>query len=104
MSDSDLNTFIHQLPKAELHVHLEGAIAPGTVLELAQRHKMQDTLPAQNEADLQKWFTFTDFDHFVGIYVTIQNLLRTPEDFALITYRLGEDMARQNIRYREATF
>ncbi|MCB2178747.1 adenosine deaminase [bacterium] len=104
MTNHELTTFIHQLPKAELHVHLEGAISPGTVLELARRHNMMDTLPADDVSGLQKWFTFTDFDHFVGIYVTIQDLLRTPEDFALIAYRLGEDMARQNIRYREATF
>lgn len=104
MPDNELISYIHQLPKAELHIHLEGAIAPDTVLELARRHNKLDTLPADDETGLQKWFSFTDFDHFVSIYVTIQDLLRTPEDFALIAYRLGEDMAKQNIRYREATF
>ncbi len=104
MDKTELKTFIQKLPKAELHVHLEGAIAPDTVLELAQRHKMTESLPAKEVAGLKKWFAFSDFDHFVQLYVTIQNLLRTPEDFALIAYRLGADMARQNILYREATF
>ena len=103
MDKSELQEFIQKLPKAELHIHLEGAIAPDTLLELARRNKMLDLLPYQKEAELKDWFRFSDFDHFVSIIVTIQDLLRTPEDFALIAYRLGEDMARQNILYREAT-
>lgn len=96
--------FIQALPKAEIHVHLEGAIQPETVLRLARRNKKLADLPANNVAGLRRWFTFTDFPHFVQIYLTIQNLIRTPEDFELITYELGADMARQNIRYSEATF
>jgi len=104
MQQQELSNFIHQLPKAELHIHLEGAVAPSTVLELANRHHMQDTLPSQKVDELQKWFRFTDFNHFVVIYMTIQALMRKPDDFALIAYKLGEDMADQNILYREATF
>ena len=55
-------------------------------------------------AGLQEWFIFTDFPHFVQIYFAISNLLRTPEDFALIVHECGADMAAQNIRYRELTF
>lgn len=104
MDTHELKAFIQALPKAELHIHLEGAIEPETVLQLAKRHKMLDRLPAADAAGLREWFTFTGFDHFVGIYLTIQDLLRTPDDFALIAYQLGADMAAQNIRYREATF
>lgn len=102
---SDLTAFIQAMPKAELHIHLEGAIQPETMLQLAQRHshRRHDTLPGHTVADLRTWFTFTDFPHFVQIYVTIQDLLRTAEDFALIAYECGADMARQNIRYRELT-
>ncbi|MCA9972430.1 MAG: adenosine deaminase [Anaerolineales bacterium] len=99
----DLTTFIANMPKAELHIHLEGAIQPGTLLKLARQHNRVDALPGDTEAALRRWFTFTDFPHFVRIYVTIQDLLRTAEDFALITYECGADMARQNIRYRELT-
>ena len=104
MNTQELKDFIQALPKAELHIHLEGAIEPETVLELAKRHKMLDRLPSTEVAGLREWFTFTGFDHFVGIYLTIQDMLRTPDDFALIAYQLGADMAEQNIRYREATF
>lgn len=96
--------FIRAMPKAELHVHLEGAIQPETLLELARRHQRLDALPATDLAGLRRWFTFTDFPHFIQIYLTISDLLRTPDDFALIAYACGADMAAQNIRYRELTF
>ncbi len=104
METDTLDTFIHNLPKAELHVHLEGAMGPQTVLELARRNKKLDRLPAQDIPGLRKWFTFADFSHFIQVYLAIQDLLCTPDDFALIAYELGADMAAQNILYREATF
>ena len=103
MLSPELANFIRAMPKAEIHVHLEGAIQPETVLELARRHNKLEALPAADVAGLRQWFTFTDFPHFVNIYMTLQDLLRTAEDFALIAYECGADMAAQNIRYREAT-
>lgn len=94
---------IQTMPKAELHIHLEGAIQPETLLKLAQRHQMTNHLPGDNLATLRRWFTFTDFPHFVTIYLTIQDMIRTAADFALIAYENGADMAAQNIRYREIT-
>lgn len=103
-ASQELRHFIHSMPKAELHIHLEGSIQPATLLELAQRHGRERDLPCQDEPGLRAWFTFAGFRHFVEIYMTISSLLRTPEDFALITYACGADMAAQNIRYREVTF
>lgn len=99
----ELETFIEQMPKAEIHIHLEGAIQPETVLQLAQRHNMLHLLPGEDAAALRQWFTFTNFPHFIEIYMTIQQLIRTAEDFALIAYENGRDMAAQNILYRECT-
>lgn len=96
-----INTFIHHMPKVELHIHLEGAIEPATLLRLAERNGAP--LPADTVEGLQSWFTFRDFGHFIEVYLTIQNCLRSADDFSLIAYELGADMARQNIRYREAT-
>ncbi len=95
--------FIAALPKSELHIHLEGTIDPVAILELARRHNRLDALPSTDLAALQAWFTFTDFLHFVRVYMVICELLRTPEDFAYIVHRCGADMAAQNIRYREIT-
>lgn len=103
MTTPDLADFIKRLPKAELHVHLEGAIAPETVLTLAQRNNLEDKLPAQDVEGVRRWFQYQDFDHFISIIITVQDLIRTPDDFSLIAYQLGADMARQNILYREAT-
>jgi adenosine deaminase len=89
------------MPKAELHIHLEGAIEPATLLRLAERNRV--ALPADTVEGLQSWFTFSNFAHFVDIYLAIQSCLRSADDFSLIVYELGADMARQNIRYREAT-
>ena len=91
------------MPKAEIHIHLEGSIAPETLLTLAERHDRLDTLPGTDIQSLRDWYVFRDFPHFVVIYGTIMNLLRSTEDFELVAYQCGADMAAQNIRYREIT-
>jgi adenosine deaminase len=97
-----LETFIRAMPKVELHVHLEGAIQPETLLTLARRNRVQ--LPADTVPGLRTWYTFTSFDHFVEIYLTISNCIRTPDDIELITREFLAGQAAQNIRYTEATY
>ena len=103
-TETILTDFIQAMPKAELHIHLEGSIRPETVLELARRHRRTELLPSTDLEILRQWFAFTSFNHFLKIYLIIQDLLRSPEDFALVTYECGADMAAQNILYREVTF
>jgi aminodeoxyfutalosine deaminase len=102
MTEQLLN-FIAALPKAELHVHLEGTIGPATLLELAARHQSLTLLPFQDEQNLSKWFQFTDFPHFIEVYLTISQMIRTAEDFCLVVERYAETMVRQHIRYAELT-
>lgn len=102
--DPDLRAFIHEMPKAEIHVHLEGSIRPRTLLELAERYQDSHQLPATDLEGLRDWFRFVDFLHFIDVYLAISDLLRTPDDFAFIVHACGRDMAEQNIRYRELTF
>jgi aminodeoxyfutalosine deaminase len=94
--------FVREMPKVELHVHLEGSIRPTTLLTLAERNGV--ALPASDLADLREFYRFTDFDHFIEIYFTISRCLQTVSDYRLIAYEFGADMARQNIRYAEVTF
>ena len=96
-----IRTFIAEMPKAELHVHLEGAVLPETLLELARKHGVD--LPAHDLDGIRKFYTFTDFDHFVRVYMKINDCLVTPEDVGIITEELGNEAARQNIRYMEVT-
>ncbi|MCB5183310.1 adenosine deaminase [Streptomyces antimicrobicus] len=97
----DLRPFIAGLPKAELHVHHVGSASPRIVAELAARHP-DSKVPTDPEA-LADYFTFTDFAHFIEVYLSVVDLVRTPEDVRLLTYEVARDMARQNIRYAELT-
>jgi aminodeoxyfutalosine deaminase len=99
---TQIERYIVAVPKAELHVHLEGSIQPATLLTLAQRNGVQ--LPVQNVADLQNWFTFRDFNHFIEIYFEISSCLKTSEDYELIAYEFGAKMAQQHVLYAEVTF
>ncbi len=76
-----LDSYVRAAPKAELHVHLEGAIRPATLFELAARNGV--SLPATSEAGLREWFTYRDFNHFVEIFVTVTRCLRTAQDYEL---------------------
>ncbi|KAB2975075.1 MULTISPECIES: adenosine deaminase [unclassified Streptomyces] len=97
----DLHAFIAGLPKAELHVHHVGSASPRIVAELAARHP-DSRVPTDPEA-LVDYFTFTDFAHFIDVYLSVVDLIRTPEDVRLLTYEVARDLARQQVRYAELT-
>ncbi|MGZ6390492.1 MAG: adenosine deaminase [Ktedonobacterales bacterium] len=97
-----IGSYLKALPKVELHVHLEGSIQPGTLLTLARRNGV--TIPASTLDELRDWFAFRNFEHFMEIYLAITQCLRTAEDYELIAYEFGAEMARQNVRYAEVTF
>lgn len=97
-----LAQFIQAMPKVELHVHLEGSIQPETLLQLARRN--QKPLPANTAAELREWYTFTDFNHFVEVYLTICACIATAADFELIAREFLRGQAAQNIRYSEVIF
>lgn len=97
-----LQEYLQAVPKAELHVHLEGTIQPATVLELARRNKIP--LPVSDEAELRAMFDYRDFEHFIEVFIMIARCLRTSEDFEQVVYEFGAEMARQHVRYAEVTF
>jgi aminodeoxyfutalosine deaminase len=89
------------MPKAELHVHQVGSASPRIVAELASRHP--DTPVPRDPDQLRDYFAFTDFAHFIQVYVSVVNLVRTPEDVRMLTYEVAREMAGQQIRYAELT-
>lgn len=97
-----IDRFLLRIPKVELHVHLEGAMRPAVLMELARRNGIE--LPAKDEAGLKRWFRFTDFEHFVQVYLACSRALRRPEDFQLLTLDFLAEQAYQNIVYTEAHF
>jgi len=101
-TDIEITEFISRLPKAELHVHHIGSASPQTVAELAARHAGQTPVPADPDL-LADYFTFTDFAHFVEVYLSVVDLFRDPDDVWALTYPVGCDLAAQNVRYAEVT-
>ncbi|WP_081952103.1 adenosine deaminase [Kitasatospora phosalacinea] len=97
-----IEAFIAAMPKAELHVHHVGSASPRVVAELAARHAGHSRVPADPQA-LAEYFTFTDFAHFIEVYLSVVDLIRDAEDVRALTYGVAQDMARQNIRYAELT-
>ncbi len=97
-----IETFIRAMPKVELHVHLEGAIQPETLLKLAQTNRVQ--LPASTVEDLREWYRFIDFSHFLDIYFDVSACIRSPDDIELITREFLIGQAEQNILYSEVTY
>jgi aminodeoxyfutalosine deaminase len=96
----NLADFIAGLPKAELHVHHVGSASPRIVAELAARHP--GVVPADPD-ELRSYFEFRDFAHFVEVYLSVVDLIRTPEDVRMLTYEVAREMAGQQLRYAELT-
>jgi aminodeoxyfutalosine deaminase len=99
---TDLTSFIAGLPKAELHVHHVGSASPRIVAELAARHEGRSPVPA-DPAALADFFAFRDFAHFVEVYLKVVDLIRDDEDVRTLTYEVGRELARQQVRYAELT-
>jgi aminodeoxyfutalosine deaminase len=87
-----MDDFLRQLPKAELHLHLEGSVEPETLYELD---------PSTPLEELRTLYEYADFDAFLKAFGAVGKRLRTPADYGLITRRLLERLAAQNVRYAE---
>src|SRR5258708_37524181 len=94
---SEPSSFILSLPKAELHLHLEGSIEPSTLLELRQRHGMDGA----SLAEVERLYNYKDFAGFLTAFKDVTGHLRTPDDYELITYRLMERLKAQNVLHAE---
>jgi aminodeoxyfutalosine deaminase len=90
------NAFIRQLPKAELHLHLEGAVEPATLVELRRNHGEQTTL-----AETESLYRYSDFPSFLMAFKEVSAHLRGPDDYELITYRLMQQLKEENVLHAE---
>ncbi len=98
MTPQTIDTLIAALPKAELHLHLEGSVEPATVVELAARHGL--ALTAEEAAGR---YAYRDFSGFLEAFKWVTSFLRTPADYALIAERLAGRLLAQNVVYAEVT-
>jgi adenosine deaminase len=94
--------FARGLPKAELHVHLEGTIEPELLLDLAARHRV--SLPYRSRAEVRAAYKFTDLRSFLGLYYRNMDVLRDEDDFRRLTLAYLERAAADGVRHAEVFF
>ncbi len=90
------SNFILSLPKAELHLHLEGCIGPSTLLEIRKQHGRKSNL-----GEVEKLYQYEDFAGFLMAFKAVTEDLQSAEDYELIVYRLMERLKAQNILHAE---
>src|SRR5438874_5228964 len=108
-----MTDFIQRLPKAELHVHLEGTVEPQTLAELSHRHAGTQPLPGNkyeqscplkelSPAAIAELYQYKDFQGFMMAFKAVTERLRAPEDYELITYEILSRLKSQNVLHAEA--
>jgi len=98
MKSSLLPVSIVSIPKAELHLHLEGSIQPATVCALTARYNILLT-----EEEVRQRYTYRDFSGFIDAFKWVTSFLREPRDYGLIARDLCEHLLTQNVIYAEVT-
>jgi adenosine deaminase/aminodeoxyfutalosine deaminase len=105
--------FLRRLPKAELHLHLEGSVSPRTLSELSAKYStplettnakyrnVEDSARFLSEDDVRALYHYQDFTGFLLAFKAVTERLRTAEDYEFITYRLCQHLAEQGVRHAE---
>src|SRR5712692_3912259 len=86
--------FLLELPKAELHLHLEGSVEPETLQELD---------PSLTPGQIAAATSYTDFPGFIESYIWVNRLLRSPADYAVAARRLFDRLTGEGVTYAEVT-
>ncbi len=97
-----MNKFIQDLPKAELHLHIEGTLEPEMMFELAQRNNID--LPYKSVSEVKEAYNFADLQSFLDIYYQGSEVLQQEQDFYDLTWAYLQKANRQNVRHTEIFF
>ena len=97
-----MQTFIENLPKAELHLHIEGTFEPELMFEIAQRNAID--LPFEDVEALRKAYDFSRLQDFLDIYYQGMNVLREEQDFYDLTWAYLTRIHKQNVLHTEIFF
>ncbi|MGD2248195.1 MAG: adenosine deaminase [Candidatus Methanofastidiosia archaeon] len=98
--EPERSKLISEIPKVELHLHLEGAIPLQTLLTFIQKKDSSIT----NIHDLQKKLIYTDFEHFIKVWIWKNTFITEEKDFEEITYQVLHTLSTQNVKYVEAFY
>ena len=98
----DLATFIQKLPKAELHLHIEGTFEPELMFEIAKRNNLK--IPFYSADEVKAAYQFNNLQEFLDIYYAGANVLLTEQDFFDLTWAYLKKVASQNVKHVEIFF
>ncbi len=98
----NIEQFILEIPKVELHLHIEGAIPLETLFNLIQRRGGEPSI--KNLDDLRTKLTYTNFAHFIDLWVWKNTFIKEEKDFEEITYQVLCNLSKQNVKYVEVHY
>jgi adenosine deaminase len=98
----NLAQLIRRIPKAELHLHIEGTLEPELMMKLARRNRI--ALPYANIDEIRAAYEFSNLQSFLDIYYAGARVLQTEQDFHDLTFAYLERAARDNVRHVEIFF
>jgi len=97
-----MEAFIHGIPKAELHIHIEGSLEPELMFAIAEKNSLR--LPFKSVADIRRAYDFKDLQSFLDIYFQGAQVLLDEDDFYQLTWAYLQKAAVQNVRHAEIFF
>lgn len=97
-----MKTFLQNIPKVELHLHIEGSLEPKMMFELAKRNNI--VLKYKSEDEIQKAYDFSNLQDFLDIYYQGANVLQTKQDFYDLTFAYMKKCKEQNVVHTEIFF
>jgi adenosine deaminase len=97
-----MKKLIQGIPKAELHIHIEGALEPQLMFDIAEKNSLD--LPLKSVADIRRAYDFTDVQSFLDIYFQGAQVLLDEDDFYQLTWAYLQKAAVQNVRHTEIFF
>ena len=98
----DLQEILRRMPKAELHIHIEGSLEPELIFQLATRNQL--TLPYKTIEELRAAYAFTDLQSFLDIYYAGAGVLQTEDDFCDMAWAYLQRARADNVRHAEIFF
>ncbi len=102
MTKADLIALARRLPKAELHLHIEGSLEPEMLVALAKRNNVD--IPFRSVEEVRAAYEFSNLQDFLDIYYQGMNVLRTEEDFFDLTMAYLNRARADNVRHAEIFF